>query len=231
MQLSFVLVSPARAANIGAAARAIKTQGFDSLIVVQSLAHREDEAAWVACGAVDVLENIREAPSLSAIANEFDLLIATTARERGNPRQYLSPTQVVQSLNAQQQSLQNVAIVFGCEASGLSNSDLELCDLLSYIPIAQEYPSLNLAQAVMVYAYELGQAFHSTEHMPGIQQSTADALQLKALLEKSASLLQKLQVDDDQKLQRWLQETLSQFGDRDVKMAHQLLGDILKKLP
>ncbi|MFQ6372355.1 tRNA/rRNA methyltransferase [Shewanella sp. YIC-542] len=232
MDISFILVSPARAANIGAAARAIKTQGFEDLVVVNSIAHREDEAGWVACGAMDVLENIRMAPSLEAIAGEFDLLIATTARERGNPRQYLTPTEVVENLKAQQQSLQKIAIVFGCEASGLSNGDVARCDLLSYIPLAQTYPSLNLAQAVMVYAYSLGQAFNMTAPIrPGPASLPAEASQLRALLDKSDRLLQKLQVQDDHKLGRWLQETFSQFDDRDVKMAHQLLNDMMKKLP
>ncbi|MDF0534361.1 tRNA/rRNA methyltransferase [Shewanella yunxiaonensis] len=230
MYISFILVSPARAANIGAAARAIKTQGFNDLVVVHSLAHREDEAGWVACGAVDILENIREAPSLASIADEFDLLIATTARERGNLREYLTPQKMVNALSQQQQSLTNVGIVFGCEASGLSNSDLELCDLLSYIPLAQEYPSLNLAQAVMVYAYELGQAFLTSKITPGIHQHDAEQPQLSALVEKSARLFAQLQIEEDTKLKRWLEETLCQFGDRDIKMAHQLFSDILKKL-
>ena len=126
MKLSFVLVSPARAANVGAAARAIKTQGFSELIVVNSQAHLEKEAAWVACGAEDILTNIREVASLEELREEFELMVATTARERGSPRHYLSPAELGEQLSIQQEQVQHVAIVYGCEASGLSNADLAI---------------------------------------------------------------------------------------------------------
>ncbi|BCV66683.1 tRNA (cytidine/uridine-2'-O-)-methyltransferase TrmJ [Shewanella carassii] len=230
MKLSFVLVSPARAANVGAAARAIKTQGFSELIVVSSQAHLEKEAAWVACGAEDILANIREVASLEELREEFELMVATTARERGSPRHYLSPAELGEQLSIQQEQVQHVAIVFGCEASGLSNADLAICDLLSYVPLATEYPSLNLAQAVMVYSYALGQALTCADGRLGLKDAQSPLPQLSALKQKAATLLERVDAADDAKLSLWLNESLSRLSDRDAKMAHQLLGDILKKL-
>ncbi|TWU70218.1 RNA methyltransferase [Shewanella algae] len=230
MKLSFVLVSPARAANVGAAARAIKTQGFSELIVVNSQAHREEEAAWVACGAEDILANIREVASLDELREEFELMVATTARERGSPRHYLSPADLGEQLSHQQEQVKRTAIVFGCEASGLSNADLAICDLLSYVPLATEYPSLNLAQAVMVYSYALGQALACADGSLGLKSAQSPLAQLSALKQKATTLLERVDAADDAKLSLWLNESLSRLSDRDAKMAHQLLGDILKKL-
>ncbi|WP_251767018.1 tRNA/rRNA methyltransferase [Shewanella indica] len=230
MKLSFVLVSPARAANVGAAARAIKTQGFSELIVVNSQAHLEKEAAWVACGAEDILTNIREVACLEELREEFELMVATTARERGSPRHYLSPAELGEQLSHQQEQVKRTAIVFGCEASGLSNADLAICDLLSYVPLATEYPSLNLAQAVMVYSYALGQALTCADGRLGLKDAQSPLSQLSALKQKAATLLERVGAADDAKLSLWLNESLSRLSDRDAKMTHQLLGDILKKL-
>lgn len=225
MSLSFILVSPARPANVGAAARALKTQGFAELIVVDSTAHTEDEAQWVACGAEDVLQNIRTASSLSELRNEFDLLIATTARDRSSPHSFHSPDELAQILAAKPDS--KMAIVFGCEASGLSNADLAICDLYSYVPLAGDYPSLNLAQAVMVYSYELGMK-RSSQRI-GLQQQTADVQQTQALKQRAQQMMQVLGHGDDDKLKHWLLDGIAQLGERDIKMAHQLVGNIISK--
>ncbi|QSX32009.1 tRNA/rRNA methyltransferase [Shewanella avicenniae] len=231
MSISFILVQPARAANVGAAARALKTQGFAELIVVDSDAHQQEEASWVACGAEDVLGNIRTAGSLAELKPEFDLLVATTARERSNPRSYHSPEQLYQIIASQTRTA-NIGIVFGCEASGLSNSDIALCDLLSYVPLAVEYPSLNLAQAVMVYAYELG-AKRDEQHAAqiGVVQQTADIQQTQALKHKAQLMMAQLGASHDEKLNQWLMDGIAMLGERDMKLAHQLIGDVLKHLP
>ncbi|KFZ38464.1 RNA methyltransferase [Shewanella mangrovi] len=229
MPISFILVQPSRAANVGAAARALKTQGFAELIVVDSEAHQQEEASWVACGAEDVLQGIRSVPSLSSLRAEFDLLVGTTARERSNPRSYHSPEQLYQILQAQPNTAK-VAVVFGCESSGLSNTDLAMCDLLSYIPLAVEYPSLNLAQAVMVYAYELGAKRDEQLSQPiGLVAMDADAQQTQALKQKALLMMKQLGNAGDEKLQQWLMDGIASLSERDMKLAHQLIGDVLKK--
>lgn len=217
MQLSFVLVNPARATNVGAAARAIKTMGFNRLILVGSDLQYDTAARYTAHGAQEILENCCSVASLQELKPNYDLLIATTARERSSSRHYLSPQQLAAQLETQSGSC---ALVFGCEASGLSNEQLALCDLYSYIPLAQPYPSLNLGQAVMVYAYALSQLCHSM----GLQPREADATQLQVLKQRTSTFLDQYDADKSQKIREWLQERLSQLSDRDVRMAHQLLG-------
>ncbi|WP_025820377.1 tRNA/rRNA methyltransferase [Shewanella marina] len=225
MSLSFILVEPTRAANVGAAARAIKTMGFKQLILVASDLHLEKEAQWVAHGALDILENTITFDSLAAARSHFDLLVATTARERGCLRQYLTPEQLSEHLVARE-TVAQAAIVFGRESSGLSNDELALCDLFTYVPLAQTYPSLNLAQAVMVYGYALSQVNHKI----GLLAKQADEKQLQVLKQRLQQTMQSLAIEQDQKLKQWLLDGAALLSQRDVKMAHQLLSDINKKI-
>ena len=94
---------------------------------------------------------------------------------------------IANKVEAGASAVERIAIVFGCEESGLSNEQLEACDLLTGIPLAVSYPSLNLSQAVMLYAYELGQlhlAVTNGEHTGAIPVSqSAQWLALKGKLE------------------------------------------------
>ncbi|AZG73410.1 tRNA/rRNA methyltransferase [Shewanella livingstonensis] len=246
MSISFVLVEPTRAANVGAAARAIKTMGFEQLILVNSALHLESEAQWLAHGAQDILANTIMVNSLNDVREQTDLLVATTARERGSPRRYLSPTELVSTLQSKQilrpidiqphsnshpsqNRAHSCAIIFGRESSGLNNDELSLCDLYSYVSLAAEYPSLNLAQAVMVFAYQLSQINTKI----GLQQALATDTatdQLQALKAKAMALVEQIDAGDDSKLVQWLSDGIAMMGKRDMKMAHQLLNNIAKKL-
>lgn len=225
MKILFALVEPARAANVGAAARALKTMGFAQLVIINSTAHHDDEARWVAHGATDMLDNALALPDLAALRAQCDLLIATTARERGASRHYHTPDALRGQLAQQQQAAGTVAIVFGREASGLSNDELALCDVWSSVPLAQDYPSLNLGQAVMVYAYALG----ALAPQLGLQDNAADAGQLQHLLQRVRELVDAEIPDCDLKIREWLDERLPLLSDRDVKLAHQLLNRWLTK--
>ncbi|MGL5332104.1 MAG: TrmH family RNA methyltransferase, partial [Aeromonas veronii] len=88
MKLYFVLVAPARPANVGAAARAMKTMGFDAMRLVASRVHEEEEASWVAHGAQEILTQAEAFDTLPEALADMDLVIATTARERGRYQHY-----------------------------------------------------------------------------------------------------------------------------------------------
>ncbi|MCL2919202.1 tRNA/rRNA methyltransferase [Shewanella litorisediminis] len=222
--LSVVLVEPARAANVGAAARAMKTMGFKQLILIGSQLHLEEEARWVAHGATDLLDNALVFDSFDALRAEFDLLVATTARERGSPRTFLTPDQLANTL--EQSGAQSMALVFGRESSGLSNQELSQCDLFSYVPLAGDYPSLNLGQAVMVYSYALS----GLKHTIGLQNKAADERQIQSLKHKANELADRLELSEQDKLRPWLQDSIGRLAERDCKLAHQLISDIMSKI-
>ena len=226
MHLSIVLVAPARAENIGAAARAMKTMGFTDLRIVDSTAHLEPAARWVAHGSGDILDNITTYATLADALHDISFTVATTARSRAKFHYYATPAELVPMLSEKNQWLDKAALVFGREDSGLTNEELELADVLTGAPMVTDYPSLNLGQAVMVYCYQLA----SLIQIPQPPAEGANENQLAALRARVEQLLSQLGVADDQKMADWLQQRLGRLEQRDTAMLHRLLHDIEKKL-
>lgn len=226
MRISIVLVAPARAENVGAAARAMKTMGFSEMRIVDSRAHLEPAAGWVAHGSADVLENVSCYQTLEEALADVDFTVATTARSRARFHYYATPQELVPLLEEKAGWMKHAALVFGREDSGLSNEELALADVLTGVPMVADYPSLNLGQAVMVYCYQLSAL---VQNLP--QSITgSDENQLLALRARAASLLKKVGAADDVKLADWLQQRMGLLGQRDTAMLHRLLHDIEKKL-
>lgn len=226
MHLSIVLVSPARAENIGAAARAMKTMGFTDLRIVASEAHLEPATRWVAHGSGEILDNITTYATLADALHDISFTVATTARSRAKFHYYATPTELVPILEEKSTWATKTALVFGREDSGLTNEELELADVLTGVPMVADYPSLNLGQAVMVYCYQLA----SLIQIPTPSSDSVDENQLRALRERTQSLLAQLGVDDDRKMVDWLHQRLGLLEQRDTAMLHRLLHDIEKKL-
>ena len=226
MHLSIVLVAPARPENIGAAARAMKTMGFTDLRIVDSTAHLEPAARWVAHGSGDILDNITTYSTLADALHDVSFTVATTARSRAKFHYYATPAELVPMLEEKSQWLENAALVFGREDSGLTNEELELADVLTGAPMVADYPSLNLGQAVMVYCYQLA----SLMQIPQPAITGTDENQLAALRARVENLLAQLGVADDRKMVDWLQQRLGRLEQRDTAMLHRLLHDIEKKL-
>ncbi|WP_028115839.1 tRNA/rRNA methyltransferase [Ferrimonas senticii] len=222
-ELYFILVSPQRGENVGAAARAMNTMGFDKLRIVNSEAHLSDEANWTAHGSQHILQQAEAFSDLASALADIDVSFATTARKRGDKRRLHSPKGAAEQLQQLGGSVRKAAIVFGCEASGLSNDDLAQVDLLTTIPLANPYPSLNLGQAIMLYAYEFSQLPEATE-------LSANEAQFAALKQRSVKLLDRLSVADEEPLRRWVADSVGTISQRDVAMLHLLLGDIEKHL-
>lgn len=226
MHLSIVLVAPARAENIGAAARAMKTMGFTDLRIVDSTAHLEPATRWVAHGSGDIIDNITTYDTLADALHDISFTVATTARSRAKFHYYATPAELVPLLAEKSAWLTKAALVFGREDSGLTNEELELADVLTGVPMVADYPSLNLGQAVMVYCYQLASLMQTTP----AQVTGTDENQLVALRARLQYLLTALDVADDQKMADWLHQRLGRLEQRDTAMLHRLLHDIEKKL-
>ena len=231
MKLYFVLVAPARPANVGAAARAMKTMGFDAMRLVASRVHEEEEASWVAHGAQEILTQAEAFDTLPEALADMDLVIATTARERGRYQHYLTPGEIREQIRAKP-SLNKVAIVFGCEESGLSNEQLAEVDLISYLPLKVSYPSLNLGQAIMLYAYEMSQLMDELNADGGaaVAENFDNAGQVRVLKSKTAELLGEIGVSQDEKLHQWVMDRVPMLPQRDLNMLHLLCKDLARKL-
>ncbi|MCF5862045.1 tRNA/rRNA methyltransferase [Aeromonas veronii] len=230
MKLYFVLVAPARPANVGAAARAMKTMGFDAMRLVASRVHEEEEASWVAHGAQEILTQAEAFETLPEALADMDLVIATTARERGRYQHYLTPGEIREQIRSKP-SLNKVAIVFGCEESGLSNEQLAEVDLISYLPLKVSYPSLNLGQAIMLYAYEMSQLMDelNADGAAAVAENFDNAGQVRVLKNKTAELLGELGVSQDEKLHQWVMDRVPMLPQRDLNMLHLLCKDLARR--
>lgn len=230
MKLYFVLVAPARPANVGAAARAMKTMGFDAMRLVASRVHEEEEASWVAHGAQEILTQAEAFDTLPEALADMDLVIATTARERGRYQHYLTPGEIREQIRSKP-SLGKVAIVFGCEESGLSNEQLAEVDLISYLPLKVSYPSLNLGQAIMLYAYEMSQLVDelNADSAAAVAENFDNAGQVRVLKSKTAELLGELGVSQDEKLHQWVMDRVPMLPQRDLNMLHLLCKDLARR--
>jgi TrmH family RNA methyltransferase len=150
-----VLVRPHYPENVGAAARAAKTMGLTRLVVVRPgrLAVPDHEMALkMAVKSRDVLETARRAESLRDALDGIDVAFATTSR-RGIP--VLPLREAARRAQALAAEGRRLAFVFGNEKTGLSDEDRALCGVCLRIPMAADQPSINLAQAVQLVAYEL----------------------------------------------------------------------------
>ncbi|MBT5331662.1 MAG: tRNA (cytosine(32)/uridine(32)-2'-O)-methyltransferase TrmJ [Porticoccaceae bacterium] len=152
--LRFVLVNTSQPGNIGGAARAIKNMGFSDLVLVQPEIFPSDRARWRAAGAGDVLKQARVVDSFADAIADCQLVIGTSARERRIPWPLVNPRLCADQVAAEAGD-HKIALVFGREDSGLTNEELQRCNLHVHIPTNPDYSSLNLCAAVQVLAYEV----------------------------------------------------------------------------
>jgi TrmH family RNA methyltransferase len=165
--IRIVLVEPSHPGNVGAVARAMKNMGLEQLVLVSPRQFPHSEAVARASGADDVLAKARVVATLAEAVAGCGFIVATTSRSRD---QYF---RVADVRDAAEHVLREsrrgpAAVLFGSERAGLTNEQLEAAHLLIQIPASDAYPSLNLAMAVQVVAYELFRA-------RGVQIETAPA--------------------------------------------------------
>lgn len=162
--IRIVLVEPAGELNVGSIARIMKNMGLSQLILVNPKCDRLSEnARKMAVHAVNILENAQIVDSLPAALVGCQRAIATTVRSRSVPiKLEPAPKVLPWLLTPDMQS----ALLFGAEERGLSNDELKYAQKFVCIPSHPTYPSLNLAQAVAICAYELYQAWLIINNSP-----------------------------------------------------------------
>jgi len=154
MYIRIVLVDPKHPGNIGAVARAMKNMGLRELRLVRPALFPHAEATARASGADDVLDAAQVYEHFGDAIADCGLVVGTSARQRHMPWDLVEPRECAQQV-VQAAGAGGAAIVFGAERTGLTNVELERCNLLMTIPTDSRYSSLNLAMAVQVVAYEL----------------------------------------------------------------------------
>ncbi|HET9108889.1 MAG TPA: RNA methyltransferase [Steroidobacteraceae bacterium] len=193
--IRIVLVEPSHPGNIGAVARAMKNMGLERLVLVDPRQFPHSEAIARASGADDVLANARVVATVAEAVAGCGLILATTSRTRD---QYF---RVADVRDAAERVLREsrrgpVAVLFGSERAGLTNEQLEAAHLLIRIPASESYPSLNLAMAVQIVAYELFRA--SGVHIDPTPAAgpLADPVEMQRLYEHLAQVLEEIDFRD-----------------------------------
>jgi len=153
-----VLVEPQSPGNIGMVCRAMKNMGLSRLRLVKGCDRFHPESLKFAVAARDLLEQAELFPALAPAVADCTLTVGTTRRHGKYRQEILSPVEVAARLNEQAGPGCRAAIVFGREDSGLTTDELSLCRWHATIPSADAYGSLNLAQSVLLFCYELGKA-------------------------------------------------------------------------
>jgi TrmH family RNA methyltransferase len=160
--ISFILVEPKEPGNIGASARALKNMGFPNLELINPGYFFTSEAKQMACQGVTVLENAKVHKSFREAVEDKNLVIGTT-RRLGKRRGLIVPLKESVKRIVTAAGKNKIAILFGRERNGLTNREIEECGLLITIPSDPATPSLNLAQSVMLVAYELSQKSYKAD--------------------------------------------------------------------
>ncbi len=155
--IRIVLVNTTHPGNIGAVARAMKNMGLRDLYLVAPKHYPHEDAVFRAANALDVLDHAVVVQSFEEAIADCGLVIGSSARERAIPWPLLDAREATRQA-VRETGRHKVAMVFGREDRGLTNEELQRCQLHINIPSNPEYSSLNVAMAVQVIAYELRMA-------------------------------------------------------------------------
>ena len=156
--VSVVLVRTSHGGNIGAVARAMANMGLSDLRLVNPVRFPGHEAIARAAGATHVLESAQIFKTLDEAIADSVLVVGATARLRSIRWRCAEPhSAMAEVVDVCRQK--KVSLIFGREASGLTNEELDRAQLHVRIPVAEEYASLNLAAAVLILSYELRRAY------------------------------------------------------------------------
>lgn len=230
--VSFVLVEPKEPGNIGASARAMKNMGFRNLELVAPAKFPTEEAKRMACNAVDLLERAKIHPSFDEATGNKSLIVGTTrriGRRRGLILSLREGTKRIISTAGKNK----VAILFGREDKGLNNKEVEECGFLITIQTDPVSPSLNLAQSVMLVAYELSQktwkiespALVSHEEIEDLYRHIYSTLKLLEYIPRGTRDLEKT-------IMRNLKRLIGRAGltEWELKMLYGICSQIDKKI-
>lgn len=227
--IRFVLVGTTHPGNIGAAARAMKTMGLKHLHLVAPKQFPCAEATTRASGADDILAKAVVHEDLASAIAGCHQVYGMSARLRHFHVPLMNPREAVQSLENFDDDSQ-IAIVFGREHSGLSNDELDRCQVLVNIPANPEYSSLNLAAAVQVFAYELRMSFNPSIERGriGEQREAITGIDLEHLFEhfeQSLTAIGFLKPDNPRYLMRRIRRLFNRADlDRnEVQILHGIL--------
>lgn len=174
--ISIVLVEPQSPGNVGMVCRAMKNMGLSRLRLVKPCPINHPEALMFAVSAKDLLENAEIFPDLQSALADMPISVATTRRHGKYRQEIFSPPEIVEKIAADA-GTNRCALVFGREDSGLTTQEVSFCRWQATIPTSAEYGSLNLAQSVLIFCYEILKAFAIAAQQPVRELAPGESLE------------------------------------------------------
>lgn len=183
MKPVIILVRPQMGENIGAAARAMLNFGLSEMrLVAPRDGWPNPKAVAMASGAAGkVLDHARVYPTLAEAMEGIDYAFATTARGRELTKPVFTPATAMEKARTHDG---RCAIIFGPERAGLENEDVARANAIVTVPVNPDFPSLNLAQAVLLMGYEYGRDILPPEPSPHHKRAQAEVLADRIEIEK-----------------------------------------------
>jgi len=229
-RIRIVLVEPSEPGNIGSVARAMKNTGLSRLCLVNAADHRCGDARKMAVGAGDVLYGATECGSLAQALQGVSLAVGTTHRPRENFDVMYGPRHTAERMLALAGD-QEAALVFGREQNGLTNDELQQCQIVAHVQTAVRYPSLNLSQAVLLFGYELFRAAVDPSELPTLNLTPHE--EIEAMYAHIEDALDKLGFVSRHRPQTFMRSVRRIFGRiqlerRDVATIHRIFRQVDK---
>ena len=160
-KFGFILVKPQLGENIGASARAMKNFGFSKLnIVSPKFIFPNHKAKATSVGAYDIINKTKIFNHIQEAISEFDIVISLSARRRDINKMHISINDFKKILKKNKNN--SIGLMFGPEASGLSNEDLSFSNYILQIPTSKKFKSLNLSHSVFIICYEIFKLFNNS---------------------------------------------------------------------
>lgn len=188
MEPAIILTRPQMGENIGAAARAMLNFGLtDMRIVAPRDGWPNPRAVAMASGAAgQVLDRARVYPTLAEAMADIDYAYATTARGRELTKPVLTPASAMSDGRGRASSGERIAVIFGPERAGLENDDVARANAIITVPVNPDFPSLNLAQAVLLTGYEWARETLPAQPAPQGRRPDGEAPATRIEIEKLA---------------------------------------------
>jgi len=158
-KFGFILVKPQLGENIGACARSMKNFGFTNLnIVSPKINFPNHKAKATSVGAFDIINKAKVYNKTNEAISNFNIIVSLSARRRDINKKHISLNDFVKLLKKSKNS--NFGLMFGPEASGLSNEDLSFSNYVLQIPTSPKFKSLNLSHSLTIVCYEIFKVFN-----------------------------------------------------------------------
>jgi TrmH family RNA methyltransferase len=227
----FILVEPEDSSNIGACARALKNMGFKRLELVSPANFNIDEARHVACSGNDILENAIIHGEFKKAIKDKSLVVGTTRRLGKRRGLILNIKDGVKRI-LKSAHKNKIAILFGRERNGLTNEEVEECGFLITIPANPLAPSINLAQSVLLVAYELSQKYYKVQSPEFVTHEQLNMLYER--IRKALEILEYIPRGDrnlEEKIMRNLKHLVGRacLTEWELKMIHGIITQFMNK--